>query len=200
MDDALPTELAADLDGAYERLVIAHQDRLFSIALRLLGDPRDAEEVAQDALVRAYRALATYDAVRIRSLALRPWLAAIVVNLSRNRGRRRKLATVRLDVPSALDATPLTARLAAPDTSGSPHAAALRRESAHDWAALLATLPPRLRVPVVLRHVDGLSYAEMATALGRPEGTLKAQVHRGLARLRAAAESSSLPDLEVMTA
>jgi len=200
MDDALPTELAADLDGAYERLVIAHQDRLFSIALRLLGDPRDAEEVAQDALVRAYRALATYDAVRIRSLALRPWLAAIVVNLSRNRGRRRKLATVRLDVPSALDAGPLTARLAAPDTSGSPHAAALRRESAHDWAALLATLPPRLRVPVVLRHVDGLSYAEMATALGRPEGTLKAQVHRGLARLRAAAESSSLPDLEVMTA
>ncbi len=200
MDDALPTELAADLDGAYERLVIAHQDRLFSMALRLLGDPRDAEEVAQDALVRAYRALATYDAVRIRSLALRPWLAAIVVNLSRNRGRRRKLATVRLDVQSALDATPLTARLAAPDTSGSPHAAALRRESAHDWAALLATLPPRLRVPVVLRHVDGLSYAEMATALGRPEGTLKAQVHRGLAQLRAAAESSSLPDLEVMTA
>ena len=63
-------------------------------------------------------------------------------------------------------------------------------------AALLATLPDRYRVPVVLRHVDDLSYAELAEILGRPEGTLKAQVSRGLAMLRAAAGT----ELEELTA
>ena len=53
-----------------------------------------------------------------------------------------------------------------------------------DWADLLLTLPPAYRSAVVLRHVDGLSYPELATALDRPEGTVKAQVHRGLAELR----------------
>ena len=53
-DDALAARLARDLDGAFPDLVAGHADRLYSIALRLLGDPSDAEEVAQDALVRAY--------------------------------------------------------------------------------------------------------------------------------------------------
>ena len=61
-DDRLAADLARDLDRSFDALVVAHQDRLYTIALRMLGDPRDAEEAAQDALVRAYRALATYDA------------------------------------------------------------------------------------------------------------------------------------------
>src|SRR4028118_2318991 len=89
MDDTLPAALATDLDGAFETLVRSHQDRLYTIALRLLGDPRDAEEVAQDAFVRAHRAIAEYPPERTRELRLRPWLATIVVNLCRNRGRRR---------------------------------------------------------------------------------------------------------------
>src|ERR687894_2555742 len=97
MDDTLPGALAADLDTAFERLVRSHQDRLYTIALRMLGDPRDAEEVAQDAFVRAYRAIEGYDAQRTRELRLRPWLAAIVVNLCRNRARRRWPAVPRLE-------------------------------------------------------------------------------------------------------
>jgi RNA polymerase sigma-70 factor (ECF subfamily) len=88
-DDRLLDELAADLDAAFERVVDAHADRLYTIALRMLGDAGDAEEAAQDALVRAYRALAGYDATRIRELRLRPWLATIVLNLCRSRGARR---------------------------------------------------------------------------------------------------------------
>ena len=61
-DSPLIAALAEDVDGSFEALVLAHQDRLYSIALRLLGDPRDAEEAAQDAFVRAYRALSGYDA------------------------------------------------------------------------------------------------------------------------------------------
>jgi RNA polymerase sigma-70 factor, ECF subfamily len=198
MDDAtLTAALAADLDGAFEHLVLAHQDRLYSIALRVLGDREDAEEVAQDAFVRAYRAIAGYPGQRTRDLQLRPWLAAIVVNLCRNRVRRHRLPTTPLEPRD--DEAPLP-QIPAHDPLERPHDAALRRESAADWASLLDALPDRFRIPIVLRHVDGLSYEEMSTALGRPEGTLKAQVHRGLAQLRAAAEQAAVLDREVMTA
>src|SRR6266436_646153 len=88
-DSTLIDALARDLDGSFEALVIAHQDRLYSIALRMLRDPRDAQEAAQDALVRAYRALAGYEPERILDLRLRPWLATIVLNLCRSRAARR---------------------------------------------------------------------------------------------------------------
>src|SRR5262245_47381975 len=87
-DALLASRLAADLDAALPTLLADHHDRRYPIALRLLGEPRDAEEVAQDAFVRAYRAMGAYDAERIRTLKLRPWLASIVVNLARNRRRR----------------------------------------------------------------------------------------------------------------
>jgi RNA polymerase sigma factor (sigma-70 family) len=175
IDAELAAALAADLDGAFERLVLAHQDRLYTIALRLLGDPRDAEEVAQDALVRAYRAIASYDGDRVRALALRAWLGAIVVNLARNRYRRRPRPTAELPEDRRDE-----------DQGGLPHEVAARHDAERSWARLLASLPPLYRAPVVLRHVDGLSFAEIADVLGRPEGTVKAQVHRGLVRLRTA--------------
>ncbi len=87
-DAALANRLARDLDAAFPALVADHQDRLYTIALRLLGDRRDAEEVAQDALVRAFRAMPGYPRERMAALRLRPWLASIAVNLARNRRRR----------------------------------------------------------------------------------------------------------------
>ena len=91
-DNQLVSALARDLDSAFETVVLAHQDRLYSIALRMLGDRRDAEEAAQDALVRAYRALGSYPPERILELRLRPWLATIVLNLCRSRIGRRATA------------------------------------------------------------------------------------------------------------
>ena len=184
-DAALVGRLALDLDGAFPTLVEQHQDRLFTIAARFLGNRSDAEEATQDGLVRAYRALSTYSAERIRELRLRPWLATIVLNVCRNRTRIRRVATTELAFePAAEPATdPFTTRHAR-DT----------------WAAILATLPPAQRSAIVLRHVDGLSYAEMAEALGRPEGTIKAQVHRGLAALRTAFLAAERREHEEMTA
>ena len=190
-DDALIAGLAHDLDGTFERLVLAHQDRCYSIALRMLGDPGAAEEAAQDALVRAYRAMAGYDASRILELRLRPWLATIVLNLCRTRLARRASGS---RAPLSLDADPDRVSLpepAATDPSTSPTAVAERRAAREHWAGLLATLPPAYRAAVVLRHVDGLSYPDLAVALGRPEGTVKAQVHRGLAMLRTALETAN---------
>jgi RNA polymerase sigma factor (sigma-70 family) len=184
-DETLAARLAADLDGTFEALVSAHAGRLFSIALRFMGDRSDAEEAAQDAFVRAYRALSGYDEARIRALRLRPWLATIVVNVCRNRTRVKRVRTVELAFePSAEPAVDPLARSHEKET----------------WALLLATLPPAQRAAVVLRHVDGLSYTQMAEALGRPEGTLKAQVHRGLAALRNALVAADRREREEMTA
>jgi RNA polymerase sigma-70 factor (ECF subfamily) len=103
------------------------------------------------------------------ALKQKPWLTTIVVNVCRNRTRVRRVQTTELGFdPGAEPAVDPVAR----------------RDSRDAWAVLLLTLPPAQRVAIVLRHVDGLSYREMSAALGRPEGTLKAQVHRGLAALR----------------
>lgn len=174
--------LAANLDAAFPAFVQAESSRIYGIALRLTGRPADAEDLAQDALVRAYRALGTWDGARIRELNVRPWLASIVVNLARNRARSRlsRPATV-----SLLD------ELAHPriQSEETPHGRLQRREAAEEWAARLLALPERYRSPLVLRHVDGLSYEEIGQALQRPTGTVKAQVHRGITLLRAAFES-----------
>ncbi|MGK2851129.1 MAG: RNA polymerase sigma factor [Candidatus Limnocylindrales bacterium] len=196
-DDRLTADLARDLDGSFDALVLAHQDRLYTIALRVLGDPHDAEEAAQDALVRAYRALAEYEPARIRDLRLRGWLATIVLNLCRSRLSRRTArgaAPLTLDKPDGASVAP-----AMPAAHG-PSAVVERRAERDRWAARLAALPLPYRSAVVLRHVDGLSYAEAAAALGRPEGTVKAQVHRGIAMLRTMLEAEARAEPQEMTA
>lgn len=184
MNATLTTRLAADLDGSFEALVREHQDRLYSLALRYVGSAADAEELTQDAFVRAYRAMERYEPARIRDLDLRPWLTTILLNAARNLvarpARRTAAAAIEVDV-----ATPFLAT----DSRLEPEAHMERREEAERWAGLVATLPPLYRAAVLLRHLDGMAYDEMSVVLGRPEGTLKAQVHRGVALLRAAFEA-----------
>ena len=197
-DDRLTTHLADDLDAAFESLVVAHQDRLYTIALRMLGDAGDAEEAAQDALVRAYRALASYDGERIRELRLRGWLTTIVLNRCRSVGARRATRGPR-PVSIEADGERPAAELEAP-TATTPAEVAERHAERDRWAARLTALPTAYRAAVVLRHVDGMSYPEAAVALGRPEGTVKAQVHRGIALLRTMLEAESRREPEEMTA
>lgn len=196
-DARLVTALIRDLDGAFPDLVTGHQDRLYSIALRMLGDPRDAEEAAQDALVRAYRALSGYDAERIAELRLRGWLATIVLNLCRTRLGRR---AAHGPPPASLDEAPPGVREPRTAARASPETVAQRRDERDAWAGRLLRLPPAYRAAVVLRHVDGLSYPETAAALGRPEGTVKAQVHRGIALLRTMLEAEARSQPQEMTA
>ena len=180
MNGPLNALLAADLDGSFESVVREHQDRLYSLALRSVGNAHDAEELTQDAFVRAYRALRGYGRGRILDLELRGWLTTIVLNLCRNHRARRPTSALGLDPEAIL-----------PDASRErPDAQYERREAADRWASLVAELPARYRAAVLLRHLDGWSYTEMAALLGRPEGTVKAQVHRGVELLRAAYEAA----------
>ncbi len=169
MDD-LTARLATDLDSAFPDFVRAFQRDLYS-GLRRISGP-DAEDLTQETFIRAYRALEGYDAGRIRDLRLSGWIWTIALNLGRNHARSRsRRPTVALSVePEHTDPDP------ADEAS---------------WNRRIAALSPRQRKAVVLRHVVGLGYAEIAEALGSPEGTVKADVHRGLERLRAIIEEET---------
>jgi RNA polymerase sigma-70 factor (ECF subfamily) len=169
--DGLCDRLADDLDAAFPDLVRALQDDMYS-GLRSLAGP-EAEDLTQETFIRAYRALSEYEPGRIRELKLRGWIWTIALNLGRNhlraRSRRPLLVDreieVRSDDPDYVD---LSA-----------------------WHRRLQGLPPRTRRAVVLRHVVGLGYEEIAIATGQAVGTVKSDVHRGLEKLRNILEDES---------
>ena len=168
--------MADDLDGAFAGFLAHHQDLVYGIALRSTKRPADAEDLAQEAFIRAYRALAGYPRARILELRPRGWLAAIVGNLARNRARRVAPPTSDLELATEIRA----------DDAPGPERIAERHESDRAWRARLDALPTRYRRAVELRHVSGLSYPELAQALDRPLGTVKSDVHRGVRLLREA--------------
>jgi RNA polymerase sigma-70 factor (ECF subfamily) len=181
--DRLPDALAASRDPAFPDLVRALQDDVYSGALRMLGSPADAEDVTQEAFVRAYEALGTYDAERIRTLRLRGWVWTIAANLCRNRARSRRR---RPEAPLEAAGSP-----AAPDPG--PEASAIDAAGLDQVAVALRDLPWQMRSAVVLRHVVDLDYPDIAEALDRPVGTVKSDVHRGLNRLRAVLDPGATP-------
>jgi len=162
--DHLCHALATNLDEAFPELVRVMQTEVFSGLRRIHG--HEAEDLTQETFIRAYRALAGYDPQRIRTMRLRGWVWTIALNLGRNalRDRARRPVPVETDDRYGVhDPEP-------PDSAA--------------WDRRLATLTVHQRRAVVLRHVVDLPYGEIAEALGRPEGTVKADVHRGLERLR----------------
>lgn len=173
---ALVTALIADLDSGFTEVVRCYQGVVYSVALRLSSIPADAEDLAAEALLRAYRALRGYDETRIRELRLRPWLLTIVRNTARNAARD---AAHRPAPPPAFEA------VEEPAVGPSVEQHAERDDLQRELGALLAALPELQRVAVVLRHVVGLPTTEVAEILGCPDGTVKSHVSRGLRSLRA---------------
>ena len=176
--------LADDLDAGFGAFVRAHSGPVYSTALRLSGSRAEADDLAQETFVRAYRSLRRFDAERVCALESRPWLLTITLNLWRNRLRhaaRRPREAQGVPGAEVVDPRP------------GPEVAAEESEASRALVGLLGQLPEHHRVPVVLRHVGGLSYAEIASTLGCPEGTAKANVARGLKRLRELAGATPHP-------
>ena len=183
-DAVLAGALAHDLDRAFEHVVIAYRVRIVSFVNRMLHDPARAEDVAQDAFVRAYRALQTYAPERRAALRLRSWLYAIAHNLVRNAVRDAPPPSDPLEYD---DGEP---RGAVADAGPSPEELVLRTEAWSSVDAAIARLSPALRPAFVMRYVDELSYDEIAASLEQPVGTVKASAHRGLMAVRAYLEKS----------
>jgi RNA polymerase sigma-70 factor (ECF subfamily) len=151
---------------AFAEIVRRHRDRLWAVAVRTLGNPDDAADALQDALVNAYRRAGSFRA----ESAVTTWLHRIVVNACLDRVRR---TAVRPVVALADD---LDVASPGPDPGTQ---AALRL----DVEAALATLSDEQRVPLVLVDMEGYSVGEVAEMLGCPVGTVKSRCARARARL-----------------
>lgn len=173
--DPLAEEAAVDLEVAFPRLVEAYAGTVYTTARRFSHQAADADDLASETFAQAYKAMQSYPPERVRALDLRPWLVTIVLNLWRNqlRDTSRRPLTV-----------PFESLHPASDAADGPEQLALAQSEIGDVAGLLAGLPEAQRIAIVLRHIVGLSYAEMATVLECPSGTAKSHVSRGLTALR----------------
>ena len=166
-------------EDAFEQLVVLHADRVYG-ALRRFGlTPADAEDVAQDVFLRAWRAIARFEG---RS-AFSTWLYRIAFNEAQRRLARHEPATVD---PSPEHEDPAAE---VPDTPGhGPDARALDQEFEAMLRNALARLPAEWRAAVVLRDIEGLSTADAAEVVGIREAAFKSRLHRGRMQLRALLE------------
>jgi RNA polymerase sigma factor (sigma-70 family) len=177
--ERLPSRLAADRDRAFPDLVRVLQDGVYSGALQFTRNTHDAQDVTQETFVRAYRALVSYDPVRISDLDLRPWIWTIALNLCRNRAR----STARRPEAALSDDRA--------DIGPGPEARAIAEVEVGEWRERLSALSGPQRTAVVLHHVVGLPYSEIAQSTGRTESTTRSDVRRGLARLRTLIEEET---------
>ena len=176
--DRAPTDelVRRSLEGderAFGRLVERHQDRVYALAVRLLGDPVRAEETAHEAFVRLYRSLGS-----LRGEArLSTWLHRVTVNLCRDEHRRLKRAERHTDLDVA------GPRLVVVERSAED---ALEVSEMNDRVrAALDQLPEEQREAIVLRYLSELSYAEISETTGASANTVASRVYRGLRRLGA---------------
>jgi RNA polymerase sigma-70 factor (ECF subfamily) len=168
--------LAGDPD-AFGALFARHRDRLWAVALRTTGDPEEAADALQDALVAAFRRADSYRG----EAAVTTWLHRIVVNACLDRLRRRK---VRLadPLPDDVDDRADRGSTVTADTLDPADVASDHERRAAVMAAL-ATLPPEQRAALVLVDMEGYSVDETAAILGCAPGTVKSRCARGRARL-----------------
>lgn len=176
-DDAalLRAHVAGDPD-AFGTLVARHRDRLWAVALRTTGQPEEAADALQDALVAAYRRAEGFRG----DAAVTTWLHRIVVNACLDRLRR---ARVRRADPLPDDLEDHRDLVVDPEDPQEPVRAVLAAEQRVRVHAALRELPEEQRVCLVLVDLEGWSVAEVAERLEVPAGTVKSRCHRGRARL-----------------
>jgi RNA polymerase sigma-70 factor (ECF subfamily) len=167
----LREHVAGDPD-AFGELVHRHQDRLWAVALRTAGDPDDASDALQDALISAYRRAETFRG----DAQVTTWLHRIVVNACLDRLRRRKAKSTE---PLPQDEDRLRA-LAVPSAADDAVTGSERRA---DVLAALGQITPDQRAALVLVDMEGYSVDEAAAMLGCAPGTVKSRCARGRARL-----------------
>jgi len=184
------TLITAALDGdraAMERLLRDHHDRIYAVCRRITGNDADAADAAQEALIAIVRSLSRFDG----RAAFSTWVYRIATNASLDELRRRKRRPMVMDDHGGDD----------PWSRGdrADHAAGQRIDAVADQLSIdeaLRQVPEEFRVPLVLRDVGDLEYAEIADALDVPIGTVKSRIARGRASLAQILRAGNQPALD----
>lgn len=151
---------------AFGELVRRYQTSVFNVCYRLLGERREAEDLAQEAFIRAYERLDTFDA----DLPFGPWMRRVAANLCLNWMERARSAPVSVPLDDERDPEEVG--------EGNPVSAREHAERAEAVRAALLSLPPRYRTVIELRHFHELSYDEIAATLRIPLSDVKSHLFR----------------------
>ena len=183
-DADLIARMRAGDESAVAELDATYRARIQQLAMRYLKTPEDAEEVAQDVLMKVYRRI---DAFR-GDAALSSWIYRITFNTAMSRLRSQRSMTYyeipEQDLIADVEENGGRVRREVPDWTRKADEAVLRSEVRQKLVQALPELPSIYRVPVILRDIEGLSTEEASARLGIKEQTLKSRLHRGRAFLR----------------
>lgn len=157
---------------AFDLLVLRYQQRIVKLVMRYVHDPAEAQDVAQEAFIKAYRALPGFRG----ESAFYTWLYRIAINTAKNYlvALQRRPLDYDFDVQGPLHAE-LSDKLRHEET---PEGLALQEELRRAVEAAIASLPEELRTAIMLREIDGLSYEEIAGAMDCPVGTVRSRIFR----------------------
>jgi len=165
---------------AFEQLVLLYQDRVYVLARRLAGDPLDAEDLAQEVFIRAYRGIHAFRG----EADFGTWLHRITVNLWLNSRRKTAVAVISLDEPVVT--TEGTMRREVPTLDGEPEKLLLDKELGEVLQQALEGLPKEQRAVLVLRELEDYTYEEIASLLSCSLGTVRSRLSRAREALRKA--------------
>ena len=164
---------------AFNRLVLAYQDLVYTQAYRMMGESEAAEDAAQDAFIAAFRKLGSY-----RGGSFKAWLLRIVTNLCYDELRRRKRRPTTPLEPMDNDDEEIESPRWLSDPNGTPEDETERLELARALQRCLDQLPPEFRAVVTLVDIQGMDYIEAAESMAKPLGTVKSRLARARMRLR----------------
>ncbi|MEL6868727.1 MAG: RNA polymerase sigma factor RpoE [Pseudomonadota bacterium] len=158
--------------GAFDLLVLKYQHKIVNLVSRYVRDKDEAQDVSQEAFIKAYRALPRFRG----DSAFYTWLYRIAVNTAKNYlvAAKRRPMDYDLDLQNP-DQYEMHARLKTGDT---PEALALKDEMQARINASISDLPEDLRTAIILREIDGMSYEEIAQAMECPVGTVRSRIFR----------------------
>jgi RNA polymerase sigma-70 factor, ECF subfamily len=179
--------LATNLDRYFPQLVLSTQQRLYAFALRQAGSPQDAEDIVQEAFIRAYHALRTYPAERIRFMSIQPWLYKITLHIFYRQSNDSRIQYTPLDMSEESVYCEIE-----DNEDERPEQVLENKEDRRNLEALISCLPEHYRISVSCYYFAELSYREIAELLQQPIGTIKSNVHRGTQLLRKTADKARL--------
>jgi RNA polymerase sigma-70 factor, ECF subfamily len=159
--------------GAFDVLVLKYQHKVVKLVMRYVRNPAEAEDIAQDAFIKAYRALPQFRG----DSAFYTWLYRIAINTAKNAvvARDRNPVDFDLDMTNNEESYEMQGRLKDSET---PEALVLTDEIRTTVNAAIANLPEDLRTAIVLRELEGLSYEEIAATMDCPVGTVRSRIFR----------------------
>ncbi len=172
LDQALVERVQKGDKRAFDLLVRKYQHKIISVVTRYVSDWSEAQDVAQEAFIRAYRALGAFRG----DSAFYTWIYKIAINTAKNhlvsRGRRPPIGDIAIEDAVLLDGASQLRERATPERE------LLRQEIEQTVFGTVEELPEELRTAITLREVDGLSYEEIAEAMNCPIGTVRSRIFR----------------------